>query len=60
MPCGEQADIDIARLLVKLLDIRSTVVNVKDAVDGVLNRIKGIDIYTKTRTNLPPRIRMAT
>lgn len=60
MPCGEQADIDMARLLVKHLDIRSTEVNVKDAVEGVLNSIKGIDISTQTRTNLPPRIRMAT
>ncbi len=60
MPCGEQADIDMARLLVKHLDIRSTEVNVKDAVEGVLNNIKDIEISTQTKTNLPPRIRMAT
>ena len=60
MPCGEQADIDMARLLVKHLDIRNTEVNVKDAVEGVLNNIKDVEISTQTRTNLPPRIRMAT
>ena len=60
MPCGEQADIDMARLLVNHLGIRNTEVNVKDAVEGVLNNIKDVEISTQTRTNLPPRIRMAT
>ena len=44
MPCGEQADIDMARLLVNHLGIRNTEVNVKDAVEGVLNNIKDIEI----------------
>ncbi|MBQ4283981.1 MAG: NAD(+) synthase [Lachnospira sp.] len=61
MPCGEQADIDMARLLVDTLDIRSVVVNVKAAVDGLLSAIPSdIEISTQTRTNVPPRIRMAT
>ncbi|MBQ4058801.1 MAG: NAD(+) synthase [Lachnospiraceae bacterium] len=60
MPCGEQADIDMARLLVNHLGIRNTEVNVKDAVEGVLNSIKDVEISTQTKTNLPPRIRMAT
>ena len=40
MPNGEQADIEMARLLVNHLGIRSIEVNVKSAVDGVLNGIE--------------------
>lgn len=61
MPCGEQHDIDMAYLLVNHLGIRHYVVNVKDAVEGVLNNLPaGLEINAQTRTNLPPRIRMAT
>lgn len=60
MPCGEQADIDMARLLVKHLGIQSYEVNIKAAVDGVLSALPDITISTQTRTNLPPRIRMTT
>ena len=59
MPCGEQADIDMARKLVNHLGIQNYEVNVKAAVDGVLNAIQGIELTTQTKTNLPPRIRMA-
>ena len=59
MPCGEQADIDMAYLLVKHLDIHHYVVNIKDAVEGVKNAI-GFPLSTQSVTNLPPRIRMAT
>lgn len=60
MPCGEQADIDMARKLVNHLGIKSYEVNIADALNGVLNNIKGLEISTQSRTNLPPRIRMAT
>ena len=61
MPCGEQHDIDMAHLLVNHLGIKHYVVNVKDAVEGVLNSMpEGLEINAQTRTNLPPRIRMAT
>ncbi|MBQ2803920.1 MAG: NAD(+) synthase [Lachnospiraceae bacterium] len=61
MPCGDQHDIDAAYTLVKHLDIRHYVVNVKDAVEGVLNNLpKELEISAQTRTNLPPRIRMST
>lgn len=61
MPCGEQADIDCAQLLVKHLGIKSYTVNVKDAVEGVKNALpKELEISPQTLTNLPPRIRMAT
>lgn len=60
MPCGEQHDIDMAYLLVNHLGIKHYVVNVKDAVEGVLNSMpEGLEINAQTRTNLPPRIRMA-
>ena len=35
MPNGEQADIDMAQLLVDTLGIRHFIVNIKDAVEGV-------------------------
>lgn len=58
MPCGVQADIDMARKLVDFLGIRNYEVNIQDAVDGVMNAMPDIEISTQTRTNLPPRIRM--
>lgn len=61
MPCGEQADIDMARMLVDVLNIRSVEINIGDAVNGVLNAIPDeITITEQTKTNLPPRIRMST
>ncbi|MBR6729240.1 MAG: NAD(+) synthase, partial [Clostridia bacterium] len=61
MPCGEQFDINCSELLVRHLGIKSYTVNVKDAVEGVLKNLpKDLQIADQTRTNLPPRIRMAT
>ena len=61
MPNGEQHDIDMAHLLVDHLGIRHYVVNIKDAVEGVLKSIPAdLPISEQTTVNLPPRIRMAT
>ncbi len=61
MPCGEQADIDAAYRLVRHLGIRHYEVNIKAAVDGVLSSFpKNLPLSEQARTNLPPRIRMAT
>lgn len=60
MPCGEQADIDMSKKLVNHLGIKNYEVNIKDAVDGVLNALPDIEITTQAKTNLPPRIRMTT
>ena len=62
MPKGVQADIDMARLLVNHLQIKSYEINIKDAVEGVENEISKTDLEfsTMAKTNLPPRIRMAT
>ena len=59
MPCGEQADIDMAKLLIKHLGIRSYTVNIKDAVAAVTKNIP-FELSDQSRLNLPPRIRMAT
>lgn len=59
MPCGEQHDIDMAKLLVDTLGIRHYIVNIKDAVDGVVKNIP-FELQDQSRINLPPRIRMAT
>lgn len=61
MPQGEQADIDAAYMLVNHLGIRHFVVNVKDAVDGIINSLpEEIEKTAQTVTNIPPRIRMTT
>lgn len=61
MPRGEQHDIDMAYMLVNHLGIKYYVVNIKDAVDGVLNNMpEELAISEQTKINLPPRIRMST
>ncbi len=61
MPQGEQHDIDMAYMLVNYLGIKHYEVNVKDAVDGILNNLPSeIEITAQTRQNIPPRIRMST
>ncbi len=61
MPCGVQHDIDMAELLVRHLGIKHYVINVKDAVEGVLNNLPDtLEISAQAKTNLPPRIRMST
>ena len=59
MPNGEQADIDMAKLLVETLGIRHYIINIKEAVDGVINAIP-FELSEQSRINLPPRIRMST
>ena len=59
MPCGEQHDIDMARLLIKHLGIKSYEINVKDAVDAVKNSLP-FEASAQTLTNIPPRVRMTT
>lgn len=60
MPCGQQADIDMARKLVNHLGIKNFEINIENAVNGVLNELKDIEITKQTTTNLPARIRMST
>ena len=61
MPCGQQHDIDMAQLLVDHLGIRHYVVNIKDAVEGLMKNLPAdLEISQQSKTNLPPRIRMST
>ena len=61
MPQGEQHDIDKAYLLVNHLGIKHYKVNIKDAVDSLINSIpENLEISKQSRENLPPRIRMST
>lgn len=61
MPCGVQADIDAARKLVNHLGIKNFEINVEAGVAGVANAVgEVIPCSEQARTNLPPRIRMAT
>ncbi len=61
MPCGEQHDIDMAYMLVNHLGIKHYVVNIKDAVDGIINNMpEEFEVTAQTIQNIPPRIRMTT
>ena len=61
MPCGVQADIDMAELLVKHLGIRYYVINVKDAIDGLVKNLPAdMEISEQTKINIAPRVRMTT
>ena len=61
MPQGEQHDIDMAYMLVNFLGIKHYVVNIKDAVDGILkNMPEGMEVTSQTIQNIPPRVRMTT
>ena len=59
MPCGEQSDIDMAKLLVDTLQIKHYIINIKDAVDGLTVAIP-FELSEQSRVNLQPRIRMST
>ena len=58
MPNGEQADIDMAQLLVEHLGIRRYTVNIKDAFEGIVKNIP-FELSKQSRENLAPRLRMA-
>lgn len=60
MPCGKQADIDMARKLVSHLGIGYIEINIANAVKSVLAEMESLEISEQTKTNLPARIRMAT
>ena len=61
MPQGRQHDIDMAYLLVDHLGIRRFEVNVKEAVEGILNNLPAeLAVTPQTVQNVPPRIRMTT
>lgn len=59
MPCGEQADIDMAKLLVEHLGIKHYIINIKDAVEGLKKNFP-FELSNQSVVNLPPRIRMST
>lgn len=61
MPCGEQHDIDMAYKLVDHLGIKRYEVNIKAAIDGLVGALPAdLPLSAQSKTNLPPRIRMAT
>ena len=61
MPCGEQHDIDCARLLVSHLGIKSFTVNIKDTVDSLKKSLpEELALTEQTCNNIPPRVRMTT
>mgnify|MGYP003311602786 CR=1 FL=1 len=59
MPCGEQHDIDMARLLVTHLGIQSYTINIREAVEAVKRNLP-FPLSAQSETNIPPRVRMTT
>jgi len=61
MPNGEQFDIDVSRALVAHLGIRSVVVNIHDAFQGMMKQLNACldEVSAQSVQNLPPRLRMA-
>ena len=60
MPNGEQHDINMARKLVNHLGIESHEINIQETMKGAMESLSAIALTTQAKTNLPPRIRMAT
>lgn len=58
MPQGEQFDIDYSIELCELLGIKSITVNIGETVDALIKALP-FDASTQTKTNIPPRVRMA-
>jgi len=61
MPNGEQFDIGVSEALVEHLGIRSVVVNIHDAFQGMMGQLKAVlpEISAQSVQNLPPRLRMS-
>lgn len=61
LPNGEQFDIDVSLALVQHLDIKYSVINIKDSFEGAFNSVTEAigELSDVTRVNLAPRIRMA-
>ena len=59
MPCGEQHDIAMARLLVEHLGIRHYEINIREAVEAI-GRSMPFPMSAQSITNIPPRVRMTT
>ena len=62
MPNNQQADIDMAMLLVNHLGIEHYIINIGSAYNALVEEIgnAGIDFSRDSEINLPPRLRMST
>lgn len=62
MPNGEQADIDMAKLLVSHLGIRHYIINIKEPFEAMKKTVSANigELSVQTTTNLAPRLRMTT
>lgn len=59
MPNGLQSDLHEAIEVVQFLDIKSYVINIKEAVNGIVEEMP-FELSNQSIVNLPPRIRMST
>lgn len=62
MPNGIQKDIDDAITVCEILHINYRIVNINDAYRGLLDAtgLASLEISDKSKTNIPPRLRMTT
>lgn len=58
LPCGEQADKDMAQMLIDHLGIKHYEINIKSTIDSLLSSMP-FPPSEQSVVNLPPRIRMA-
>jgi len=61
MPNGEQFDIDVSKALVEHLGIRSVIINIHEAYQGMMKQLEASldEVSHQTVCNLPPRLRMS-
>ena len=59
MPNGTQKDIDDAIQVCQVLNIEYKIINIKETYDTLLKNMP-IEISDKSKTNIPPRLRMTT
>lgn len=62
LPCGIQSDIDVSRKVVEILGINSFEFNLEETEDCLRGGLSYLDLRmsNQTKTNLQPRLRMAT
>lgn len=59
MPNGDQKDLSDCLEIVKTLNLKNYVINIKDTVDSIITS-SPVKLTDKAKSNIPPRVRMTT
>jgi NAD+ synthase len=60
MPNGTQSDLEDSLKVVNKLNIKYEIVNIQESYNAIISQIKHTKISDKSKTNIPPRLRMTT